>query len=96
MTLSAGGAPSILVRDIGTANAVQGQQAFGSTIQGGYLTSSLPNIVLMQAGDGFSSFSLSEIINAIRYGTFTPNRFYLGSSQVSKIYLGTSIIYSLN
>lgn len=95
MTLSAGGAPSILVRDVGIANAVQGQQAFDSLIQGGYLSLSLPNAVLMQAGDGFSLFSISEIINAIRYGAFTPNKFYLGSSQVSKIYLGTSLIYSI-
>ena len=51
--LQAGGNSAQLIRDPGTANAVQGFWATG-IVDGTELTFSLPTTVFMQAGDGFA------------------------------------------
>jgi len=32
-------------------------------------------------------------INKIKYGSFTPNRFYYSTNLVSKMYLGNNLIF---
>jgi hypothetical protein len=43
------------------------------------------------------SFGLlsSTALNNLRFGTATPIRYYFGSNQVQRIYLGTNLVYSL-
>lgn len=93
MALLAGGGSTQLVIDSGSPNAVQGFNATGS-IGNANLTTALPFTALFQVGDGFASISPQALINALRYGTFTPSKYYIGSTQVDKLYLGSTLVYS--
>lgn len=93
MALLAGGASAQLVRDTGSPNAVQGFNAAGS-LGNANLSTALPFNALFQAGDGFASLTPQALVNALRYGTFTPSKYYLGSNQVDKLYLGSNLVYS--
>ena len=93
-SLYGGTAPAQMVRDTGSAGAVQ--NLLGSSnraISGTNLSSSLPSNVKMYAGGGGSSLSLATLINKIRLGSVTPSKIYLGSTEVSKMYLGNTLVY---
>lgn len=92
MALLAGGASAQLVRDTGSPNAVQGFNAAGS-LGNANLSTALPFNALFQAGDGSAILNLQSLVNALRYGTFTPANLYYGSNLVTKVYLGNTLVY---
>ena len=60
MALLGGGSSAQLVRDVGTAGAVQGFRADGS-LSGVRLSASLPFSALFQAGDGLAQNGVREV-----------------------------------
>jgi hypothetical protein len=95
MDLQVGGGSIVLVRDIGTAGPVQEQHFYGSAAQGPLLASALSNYVFMQVGQASNQLTIiASVLNYIRMGTSTPLKFYIGNIQVSKIYVGTALVYS--
>lgn len=64
MSLYAGGGQALMVRDVGTASPVQGQQASGSAIHGANLNQSLPTLVLQQSGAGWAQ--LTQVVPALK------------------------------
>lgn len=66
--LQAGGASAQLTRDTGTANAVQGQHAFGSALQGANLPASLPTTVVFQASD-----EAAQLNQTVANAALSPN-----------------------
>jgi hypothetical protein len=82
-------------RDIGTAGSVQGLQFSGTAAQAGALVSALPSNISMQFGGAGIHYSIvSAVLNYIKMGNTTPVTFYIGTLQVSKIYVGTALVYS--
>ena len=64
MALLAGGASAQLVRDPGTANAVQGF-GVGGAIAGARLSTALPFTAIFQAGDGIAQQGVREILGSL-------------------------------
>lgn len=94
MTQVSGGAIQF-TRDVGVAGPVQGLQFVGSAAQIAALASPLPSNISMQFGGAGIHYSIiSAVLNYIRMGTTTPVKFYIGTLEVSKIYVGTALVYS--
>lgn len=95
MTQVSGGAIQF-TRDVGVAGPVQGLQFVGSVAQIAALASPLPSNISMQFGGAGIHYSIiiSAVLNYIRMGTTTPVKFYIGTLEVSKIYVGTALVYS--
>lgn len=93
MDLQAGGGSALLERSLGTPTPVDNLLASEAAATGPELATAIVSTVLMFAAQRSALVDIVATVNNIRLGIFTPNKLYVGNTEVSKIYIGTTLVY---